>query len=87
MKLTEEKRALLWASKNLRTVSNLLLASGTALRTTLLDLCSGICQNAINEVIAIAGLPLSVTNALDPRKGGSSGYIRINDPALPCIHR
>jgi len=85
VKLTEEKRAILWASKNLRTVSDLLLASRTALRTTLSHLRSGIRQNALNEVIA--GLPLSVTNALDPRKGGSSGYIRINDPALPCIHR
>ena len=33
MKLPEEKRAILWASKNLRTVSDILLASGTALRT------------------------------------------------------
>jgi len=76
MKLTEEKRAILWASKNLRTVSDLLLASGTALRTTLSDLLSGIRQNALNEVIA--GLPLSITNALE--KAALAG-ISVNDPA------
>jgi len=82
MKPTKEKRAILWASKNLRTVSDLLLASGTALRTTLSDLRSGIRQNALNKVIA--GLPLSVTNALE--KAARAG-ISVNDPACRLLHR
>ena len=57
LKLAEEKCAIQWASKNLRTTADLLLPSGTALCLTIsgLPAGTGIRQTALNS--QIAGLP------------------------------